>query len=196
MWEEGNRPGGRAQDRVAGRESGVHGAAPAVRTGAAGRRRAPPGVAIPPGCADCCPPSACGPAGRAGPQRPPAPRGPSLRALPGCASAPGAARAVGWGAGRLCRVPAGDARGRRGSVAGPCQSVRGWFSIAGRVSAVERMTPRPVIDTTFFLSSLHCCNTALCPVVRHDAERPGRLPRRARLGGLLTSDACDTAGVF
>jgi hypothetical protein len=44
MWEEGNRPGGRAQDRVAGRESGVHGAAPAVRAGAAGRRRAPPAL--------------------------------------------------------------------------------------------------------------------------------------------------------
>jgi hypothetical protein len=31
MWEEGNRPEGRAQDRVAGRESGVHGAAPGCR---------------------------------------------------------------------------------------------------------------------------------------------------------------------
>jgi hypothetical protein len=56
-----------------------------------------------------------GPAGRAGPRCPPASRGLSLRALPGCASAPGAARAVGWGDGRLCRVPAGAARRRRGA---------------------------------------------------------------------------------
>jgi hypothetical protein len=44
--------------------------------------------------------------------------------------------------------------------------------------------------------SLHLCTTALLPVVRQDAERPGRLQRRARLRGLLTDDACDTAGVF
>jgi hypothetical protein len=42
MWEEGNRPEGRAQDRVVGRESGVHGAAPADRAGAAGCRHAHP----------------------------------------------------------------------------------------------------------------------------------------------------------
>ena len=38
--------------------------------------------------------------------------------------------------------------------------------------------------------------TALCPVVSQNAERPGPLQRRERLGGFLKYDACDTAGVF
>jgi hypothetical protein len=38
--------------------------------------------------------------------------------------------------------------------------------------------------------------TALFPVVRQDAGRPGPLQRRERLGGFLTDDACDTAGVL
>jgi len=40
------------------------------------------------------------------------------------------------------------------------------------------------------------CTTALFPGVSQDAERPGPLQRRARLGGVLTDDVCDTAGVF
>ena len=40
MGRERNGPEERAQDRVAGREPGVHGAAPAIRAGAAGCRRA------------------------------------------------------------------------------------------------------------------------------------------------------------
>ena len=46
MWGEGNRPEERAQDRVEGREPGVHGAAPAVHARAAACRRAHP--ALPP----------------------------------------------------------------------------------------------------------------------------------------------------
>jgi hypothetical protein len=44
MWEEGNCPKGREPARLAGRESGVHGAAPAVRAGAARGRRAHPAL--------------------------------------------------------------------------------------------------------------------------------------------------------
>jgi hypothetical protein len=44
MGGEGHSPEGRAQDRVAGREPGVHGAAPAVRAGAAGCRRGHPAL--------------------------------------------------------------------------------------------------------------------------------------------------------
>ena len=44
MGGEGHSPEGRAQDRVAGREPGVHGAAPTVRAGAAGCRRAHPAL--------------------------------------------------------------------------------------------------------------------------------------------------------
>jgi hypothetical protein len=39
-----------------------------------------------------------------------------------------------------------------GWVAGPGPSVGCGFSRVGRVSEVERMTPRPLIDTTFFLA--------------------------------------------
>ena len=46
MGGEGNRAEGRAQDRVEGREPGVHGAAPAVYAGTAAYRRAHP--ALPP----------------------------------------------------------------------------------------------------------------------------------------------------
>jgi hypothetical protein len=41
MGEEGNRPEARAQDQVAGRAPGVHGAAPAGHPRAAGRRARP-----------------------------------------------------------------------------------------------------------------------------------------------------------
>src|SRR5262245_29181978 len=46
------------------------------------------------------------------------------------------------------------------------------------------------------LSYLQYCNTALFPVVHQDAERPVPLQCRARLGGFLKYDACDTACVF
>src|SRR5262249_12427226 len=68
---------------------------------------------------------------------------------------------------------------------------KGWSCLRGGEDDSEAFALQNVI-----FRSLHFCNTALFPVVRQDAERPGRLQRRARLGGLLTDDACDTAGVF
>jgi hypothetical protein len=111
MGGEGNSPEGRPQDRREGQEPGGRGAAPVGHTRAAACWRASPAV---PSLQDAFTTALR----RRVTQRvardlrrPSAPRGPYLRALYGCASAPGAASAVGWGDGRLCRVPAGDARG-------------------------------------------------------------------------------------
>src|SRR5262249_49387808 len=55
-----------------------------------------------------------------------------------------------------------DVSHRERLVAGPGQSVGGWCSRGGRVSEVERMTPRPLLSQTVFFARATCATPPAC----------------------------------